>query len=311
MKHKSFMDIERYKTSFNDGFKKGDHIIIQEKIDGANCAIRYDSETDTVAAQSRKNILNLQNNLRGFWEWSQTLPKEIVKAVLGNNLVLFGEWLVPHSVEYPEERYSKAYFYDVYDTENCCYLPQDKVKEIIEQLNLTYVPVFYDGEFVSWEHCIDFVGKTELGGEYGEGIVIKNQTKLNNPNKRLPFYTKIVSSAFAETKGHKQKVVDADKIKAVEENKVLAETIVTKARVKKLLNKFVDDGILPEDWSSKEMSIVAKNLTRAVYDDCVKEEPETVKQIDNFGKVANSIAMCLARQILDLFNNLAKRGKMW
>ncbi|MCM1277154.1 MAG: RNA ligase family protein [Lachnospiraceae bacterium] len=299
MKHKSFMDIERYKTSFNDGFEKGDHIVIQEKIDGANCAIRYDSETDTVVAQSRKKILNLENSLRGFWEWSQTLSKEAVKSILGNNLILFAEWLVPHSVKYPDDRYKKVYCYDVYDTETEHYLPQDKVKDIIAQLGLTYVPVFYDGEFISWEHCIEFVGKTELGGEYGEGIVIKNQTKLNNPNTRLPFYTKIVSASFAETKGHKQKVIDPEKIKAVEENKSLAETIVTKARVEKLLNKFVDEGVLPEDWSSREMSIVAKNLNRAVYDDCIKEEPETVKQIDNFGKVANGIAMSLARLILN------------
>ena len=27
----------------------------------------------------------------------------------------------------------------------------------------------------------------------------------------------------------------------------------------------------------------------------IKEEPETVKQIDNFGKIANSIAMGIAR----------------
>lgn len=32
-------------------------------------------------------------------------------------------------------------------------------------------------------------------------------------------------------------------------------------------------------------------------DGCNKEEPETVKQIDNFGKVANDIAMKLARNI--------------
>nr|DAH71726.1 MAG TPA: hypothetical protein [Caudoviricetes sp.] len=45
------------------------------------------------------------------------------------------------------------------------------------------------------------------------------------------------------------------------------------------------------------MPIIAKNLTKAVYEDCVKEEPETVKQIDNFGKVVNGIAMKLARNI--------------
>ena len=36
------------------------------------------------------------------------------------------------------------------------------------------------------------VGKTELGGEYGEDVVIKNMTRLNDPNERFPFYTKIV-----------------------------------------------------------------------------------------------------------------------
>lgn len=299
MTHKKFMDIERFKESYANGFEKGDYIIIQEKIDGANAAVRYDPETDTVIAQSRKNILSLQNNLRGFWEWTQTLDKDLIKSVLGDNLIAFCEWLVPHSVKYPEEKYNHAYFYDVYDTDASEYLPQDKVIEIISQLNLTYVPVFYEGEFNSWEHCMSFVGKTEFGGEFGEGIVIKNQTKLNNPNNRLPFYVKIVGEKFTETKGHKVKVVDPDKLKTMEENKAIAETIVTEARVTKLLNKFVDEGVLPENWGAKEMSIIAKNITKAVYEDCVKEEPDTVKQINDFGKTANSIAMGIARKIME------------
>lgn len=610
MIHKKFMDIQRIKENYAEGFHKGDYIIIQEKIDGANAAIRYDSETDSVVAQSRKNILSLSNNLRGFWEWSQTLDKELVKSVFGDNLVLFGEWLclsgdtvirktsagknsnymtlremyqyrnkpcpdrvhqrldrgrpfvfanikdnpnisfdelfaihngtykgnfakllnwllknnyvieenngynvtlngeewysryvkgdswwekngfpslfsldfktdkivankmidivytgdklvyevttrkgfkikstmehrfltpygfkplyelkekdcvaiselhnqrkkdrtygkdtkrifaeqkaykeqvgrceecgnttrlelhhidgnhynnqisnykilcsdchraIPincfngfeydyefdyivsikevgiedcydiamsgdesvanfvangfivhnckHTVPYPEERYNHAYFYDVYDTSTETYLPQDEVTKIIAQLGLTYVPVFYKGEFISWEECIKYVSQTQLGGEYGEGIVVKNQTRLNDPNTRSPFYLKIVGEKFTETKGQKHvKVVDPDKLKSMEENKALAETIVTPARVEKLLNKFVDEGILPEDWGNTEMPIIAKNLTKAIYEDCVKEEPETVKKIGNFGKVANSIAMQIARGIME------------
>ena len=300
MVHKRFMDISRIKENYANGFNKGDYIVIQEKLDGSNCAIRYDSETDEIIAQSRKNILSLSNNLRGFWEWSQTLDKKLVKSILGDNLVLFGEWLVPHSVKYPEERYNHAYFYDVYDTSTETYLSQDKVRDIIAVLGLTYVPVFYRGEFVSWEECMKYVGQTKLGGEYGEGIVVKNMTRLNDPNTRSPFYLKIVGEKFTETKGQKHvKVVDPEKLKSMEENKALAETIVTEARVAKLLNKFVDEGILPEDWGAKEMSIVAKNLPKAVYEDCVKEEPDTVKQIGNFGKVANGIAMQIARNIME------------
>jgi hypothetical protein len=96
MKHKKFMDIERLNTNFVEGFRTGDEIYIEEKIDGANAAIRYDSETDTVICQSRKKILNEENNLRGFYEWGQTLDKGKIKEILGDNLVLFGEWLVPH-----------------------------------------------------------------------------------------------------------------------------------------------------------------------------------------------------------------------
>ena len=299
MKHKKFIDIERFKSTFTDGFAVGDEIYIEEKIDGANAAIRYDAETDSVVCQSRKQLLTTTNNLRGFYEWGQSLNKDRIKDILGDNKILFGEWLVPHSVVYPENKYGHAYFYDCYDTNTEKYLPQEEVVQIVNTLGLTYVPIFYHGEFKSWEHCMSFVGKTELGGEYGEGVVVKNQTRLNDNNCRLPFYTKIVGEKFIETKGQKHnKPIDPEALIKKEGQIALASTIITRARVEKILNKFIDEGILPEDWSSKEMPIIAKNLTRATYDDCVKEEKETVDRIENFGKVANGICMRIAREIL-------------
>ena len=153
---------------------------------------------------AEKKILDLGNNLRGAWEWSQKLDKKLVKEVLGTNLVLFGEWLVSHTIAYPDDRYQIAYFYDVWDTESERYLDQDKVEDIVKQLNLIYVPVFYKGTFESWDHLKQFVGRTDLGGENGEGIVVKNMTRLNDPNTRLPFYTKIVADKFAEKKSVKK-----------------------------------------------------------------------------------------------------------
>lgn len=296
--HKKYHDIERFKANFIDGFRVGDHVVIQEKIDGANCAIRYDAETNTVVAQSRKNILDTSNTLRGFYEWARLLDVDKVRKVLGDNLILFGEWLVPHSVKYPEDKYNKAYFYDVYDIEKQEYHAQFSVQKTIGMLGLNYVPVFYDGEFTSMDDCLALVGKTEMGGEFGEGIVIKNQTRLNDPNTRLPYYVKIVGEQFCETKGHKDvKPVDPDELARIEANKALAATIVTEARVTKLLHKFVDEGILAEDWDIKDMGTVAKHLTKAVFEDCLKEEPDTVAQVENFGKVANSISMAIAKKI--------------
>ena len=67
MEQKKFMDIERLKDKYVDGFHKGDYIVVQEKIDGANFSIRYDEETDTIASFSRKNFLNFDNNLRAWF----------------------------------------------------------------------------------------------------------------------------------------------------------------------------------------------------------------------------------------------------
>ena len=110
MQHKKFMDIQRIKEGIVKNFQVGDYIVIEEKVDGANAAIRYDADIDSIVAQSRKNILNISNNLRGFYEFTQTLDVNKVREVLGDNLVLFGEWLVPHTVKYPDEAYNKFMF---------------------------------------------------------------------------------------------------------------------------------------------------------------------------------------------------------
>lgn len=293
MEHIKYKNISRIKEEYELNFRKGNEIIIQEKIDGANIAIRYDSETDMVIGQSRNNLLNEESDFNGFIEWKNKLDKNLVKSVLGDNLVLYGEWLVPHRVVYPMERYKNAYFYDVLDIETKSYLPQDKVKEIVNALDLIYVPVFYEGEFVSWEHCRQFVGQTQLGGETGEGIVVKNITRLNKGDY---FYLKIVHEKFSEIKIPKWD--DSFKTKRRTESELLAETIITSARIEKILEKLVDEGVLPENWGVDEQPLILKNLTKFVYQDCMKEEPETVNNIENFGKIANKVTVRVFKEIL-------------
>lgn len=53
MQQKKFMDIQRLKDQFVDGFRPGDMIVVQEKIDGSNAATRYDAETGTMVTFSR------------------------------------------------------------------------------------------------------------------------------------------------------------------------------------------------------------------------------------------------------------------
>ena len=296
---KKYVDIERLKDKFAEAFKVGEHITITEKIDGANASIAV-GEDGKLIAFSRRNELTPESNLQGFYEYVQSLDPTMISCVLGTRYIFFGEWLVKHTIKYPQEKMKQFYVFDVWDTEIEQYIPWEQTKQMAEFCGLKMVPVFYDGPFTSWEHVYSFVGKTEMGGEpTGEGVVIKSQDRLDNKFSGTPAYVKIVAKEFSEVHQSKpQKDIDPAKIAARQAAEALAETIVTSRRVEKAIQKFVEDGIVPENWDEKDLGTIAKNLPRAIYNDCVKEEPETVAQIENFGKICGSLSMKLARGLI-------------
>lgn len=296
---KKYVDIERLKDKFAEAFKVGEHITITEKIDGANASIAV-GEDGKLIAFSRRNELTPESNLQGFYEYVQSLDPTMISCVLGTRYIFFGEWLVKHTIKYPQEKMKQFYVFDVWDTEIEQYIPWEQTKQMAEFCGLKMVPVFYDGPFISWEHVYSFVGKTEMGGEpTGEGVVIKSQDRLDNKFSGTPAYVKIVAKEFSEVHQSKpQKDIDPAKIAARQAAEALAETIVTPRRVEKAIQKFVEDGIVPENWDEKDLGTIAKNLPRAIYNDCVKEEPETVAQIENFGKICGSLSMKLARGLI-------------
>lgn len=305
MKH--YMDISRIKEDEDSelkmnntgAFKPGDIIQISEKWDGANASIALD-DNGNLMAFSRKNELNYQNNLRGFWNYVQTLDKDKFQD-LGKR-VLFGEWGVSHTVKYNADAYNKWYVYDMYDTEIEEWLPQSVVKEFAETHGLEYIHVLYEGEFISWDHCRTFLNSPAYGDKQ-EGIVIKNMSKLNYPDVRRPFYLKIVNDSFMETKAHNhiKKVLDPQHQEEKNLAEEIANEVVTKARVQKEIHKMIDEGILPEKLQPKDMSVVARNLPKRIYDDIVKEELERISDtISNqyFGKAVNTVTMNYAKDIV-------------
>lgn len=293
LSHKKYMEIQNLNREIGDMFEPGDQIIIQEKIDGSNASFQYDRETDSVICFSRNQILSPELNLRGFYEWVQKLDKERVHAVLGDNLRMFGEWLVRHTVPYPKDCYETLYCFDVFDTERFCYLPQDQVKALAEQLGLRYVPVFYEGTFTSWEAYQPLVGKTELGGEIGEGIIIKNLSTLSFNVA----YTKIVHEKFSENKKQHRKL-SPEELQEHERLLELAKTVVTKQRVQKILYKMVDKGMIPEDFSRRDIASIFRYLPSSIFYDCLKEAPEVVNRIEKFGKLSSEISRSLVKEII-------------
>ena len=279
---KKYLDIERCKQKYAETFNVGEDIVIQEKIDGSNASICYDEESGTLKAFSRRLELNAGNTLNGFWDYVQTLNLDTFKEILGSRYIVFGEWMgAKHAIKYPENVYGKFWMFDVWDTQTEQYLPYEETRSFYDKLiacgnednKFNFVPVFYIGKFESWEKTSELVGRTEVGAEpTGEGIVIKRQNYLDSKSSRLPFYVKIVSEQFSEVhKSKKQRAIDPEAIAKKEANLALAATIVTPQRVQKMIYKFIEDGLLPQDWDEHNLKDISKILPNAIYKGCVKE----------------------------------------
>lgn len=303
MEQKKFMDISRIKENTEltvantNGFEVGDRIVIQIKFDGANASFRYDADAGKLVAFSRKQPLTYNNTLSGFWKFVEQLDTKQFKDY--SNYVFFGEWAVKNKIIYKPEYRKIWLMYDVYDIEKQCYLPQTEVKTLANKFGFIYIYTLYDGEFISWEHCRSFMGKVVYSETIEEGIVVKNQSKLNDPNSRTPFVLKIVNDKFSEVMKTRVKEIDPEKEAERAKASEIVESIVTRSRVEKEIYKMRDEGILHEKIEPQDMKIVAQNLPKRIYEDCVKEEKESVMACgEYFGKMCGSTVMKHAKSII-------------
>lgn len=106
MKH--YLDILRMKEKYSDCMTIGDEIVIEEKVDGAQASFTFSPSENCIEAFSRKTQLNEKNNLRGFYEWTQRLDIQAIERITHfGRYIIFGEWLVAHTVSYLQNKYGK------------------------------------------------------------------------------------------------------------------------------------------------------------------------------------------------------------
>lgn len=304
VKQKHFLDIQHIREedtelrqSNTKAFEVGDIIQISEKIDNANACITFDPDEGCLVAFSRKQTLSFNNTLNGFWNYAQSL--DVSKWVEDAKFYVFGEWSgMKNKIVYNDSQKRKWYVYDIYDSEAETYMPQWFVKIFCETHGLTYVNVLYEGPFISWEHCKSFMNKPAYGDQQ-EGIVVKNQSKLLDAENRSPSYLKIVNEAFHEKMARVKVEKTAEELAEEERNQQLAESIITPNRIEKELFKMRDEGIVPPTLLPSDMRLVAQNLPKRIYDDCMKEDKEIVMSIgEKFSKLCSSLAMKHARNLI-------------
>lgn len=267
MEQKKYHSIVRYgHKSTQEVLNKGDQIIIQEKIDGANASFAViDGE---LKCWSRNKELSMNNTLEGFYVW---VKENINVDKLLEGVIYFGEWTAQHKVVY--EGYTKQFFlYDIFNLHLEEYVSFPMVRDEAKRLGLQLIPVFFEGEFESFDQLMSYVGRTELNGKLGgepcgEGIVVKNMEYRDRFGKQM--FVKLVVDKFAEVQ--KQKAPKDPKKKFSEEELKVREC-VTAPRVEKQLFTMIEEGLLERNFGIEEMGKILKHINPLVAEDILKEE---------------------------------------
>ena len=233
----------------------GTEVVVMEKLDGANASFGIiDGELKMF---SRNQELNEHNTLRGFYDWVK-LNVDTSKLII--NTIYFGEWLVPHSVQYKKEAQHKFYLFDIYHSDVNEYLSSKIVQSQAKFIGLETPRVLFEGELQDVSELQQYVGLSELTEipNTGEGIVVKDYEGQQ--------FVKIVSDKFKETKSIKQPSLDRTDIGT------LIDSVLTPQRVEKLIHKKIDLGLLPAELDITDTGNVLKALSSDVVNDIFEEE---------------------------------------
>lgn len=190
--YRPYPKIHRLGKEETDGILLYD-LMVQEKIDGANISIfQLDGK---LRCGTRTRMLSEDESFNGFQEAVQDNLNLAMYFSRKPDCVLYGEWLVKHTITYPDEAYRKIYLFDVLDTKTGNFMPQSEVKDLAEFLGLEYPYIFYTGKVA--EDVIDsYVGKSNIAPA-GEGVVLKSLEFKNIFGDTV--YAKVVHQNFKES----------------------------------------------------------------------------------------------------------------
>lgn len=136
----------------------GKPLVIEEKVDGANCALSFDEEGH-LRLQSRGHFLtggHRERHFDLFKTWA-SIHATRFREVLGSRFVMYGEWLyAKHTVFYDR---LPSYFleFDVFDRESSRFLSTPERRRLLSGLPLMPVPVIHTGEIASTEEVMGLV----------------------------------------------------------------------------------------------------------------------------------------------------------
>ncbi|MDF7798465.1 RNA ligase family protein [Pontiellaceae bacterium B1224] len=168
-------------------------LIVEEKVDGANLGISFDSE-GSLLCQNRGSYLSFP--AVGQWkklaQWLE--PKlELLLEILTDRYILFGEWCyAQHSVHY---NHLPDWFlaFDIFDKHEEKFLSISHRNKLLERMEVTKVPQLAHGHF-SLSEIELMLAQSKISGDPAEGLYLRADN-----GQWLMKRAKLVRSSFIQS----------------------------------------------------------------------------------------------------------------
>ena len=148
-------------------------LVVEEKIDGANLGISFDSDGN-IRAQNRGAYLELPGS--GQWkklaEWL-ALKTETFFEHLFDRYILFGEWCYARHTVFYDRLPDWFLGFDIYDRETGRFLSCGRRDEFFRTIRICPVPTISCGHFTLSE-LSELLLQSKLGDHSAEGIYLRS-----------------------------------------------------------------------------------------------------------------------------------------
>lgn len=176
-------------------------VYVFPKLDGTNASVWLD-ETGRLQCGSRNRVLSIESDNAGFCAWANSDdPKAVaLRAWLTARYVVYGEWLVPHTVKtYRAEAWKRLWVFDVWDRvaeryvafDDYCDSMRKACIDLIEPLCIITNPSI--NQLIAQAETNSYL--VQDGAGVGEGIVLKNYDWTHDGKQP---WAKIVRNEFKE-----------------------------------------------------------------------------------------------------------------
>ena len=249
-----FLDVERLGKEEVEGILLGD-VTLMPKLDGTNASVWADTIDGvlTIKTGSRTRELSLNKDNRGFCKYilENTYAKMYTFFEAEPNLVLFGEWLVPHNLkDYRDDMWNRFWIFDVFDIEQKRYLSFKAYAGLSKSYCFDIIPPLATIENPTMEQLNCMLMSNVFGmkdGFIGEGIVLKNYSFWGKFDRLT--YGKLVRDEFKDMspKKYVPRIIKSSNEDALE----FAHKYVTKGRLDKIIANIGEQEMLKSMFNSR------------------------------------------------------------